>query len=98
MHWAETALGIGEGATQKNDNLILGQWLQHIDAATREQRGVDFEGRILCGCADQANAAFLDVREEGILLRFVEAVNFVDEDDGTRAILAGPVRGGPYPF
>src|SRR6266851_1213619 len=91
MHWAETALGIGEGATQKNDNLIFGQRLQHIDAAAREQRGVDFEGRIFGGSADQANAAFLDVREERILLSFVEAVDFVDEDDGPRAVLAGVV-------
>jgi hypothetical protein len=31
------------------------------------------------------------VRQEGVLLRFVEAVNFVDEDDGARAVLAGAV-------
>ena len=31
------------------------------------------------------------MRQKGILLRFVEAVNFVDEDDGARAVLAGAV-------
>ncbi len=91
MQLTETALGIAECAAQKNNNLIFGQRLQHINAAAREQRGVDFEGRIFGGGADQADAAFLDVREEGILLRFVEAVNFVDEDDGARAVLAGAV-------
>ncbi len=91
MHLAETALGIAERSAQKHDNLIFGQRLQHVDAAAREQRGVDFERRIFGGGSDQANAAFLDVRQEGILLRFVEAMNFVDEDDGARAVLAGAV-------
>ena len=31
------------------------------------------------------------MRKEGVLLRFVEAVNFVDEDNGARAVLAGAV-------
>ena len=91
MHLAEAALGIVECAAQKNDDLIFSQRIQHINATAREQRGVDFEGRIFGGGADQANAAFLHVRQEGILLRFVEAVNFVDEDDGARAVLAGAV-------
>src|ERR1035441_7746123 len=91
MHRAETALAIAQCALQKNDNLIFAQRIQHIDAAAREQRRVDLKRRIFGGRADQANAAFLDVREEGILLRFVEAVNLVDEDDGPRAVLPGPV-------
>ena len=94
MHLAEAALGVAERAAQKHDNLLFGQRLQHVDAAAREQRGVDFERRIFGGGADQANAAFLDVRQEGVLLRFVEAVNFVDEDDGARAVLAGAVGVG----
>ena len=91
MHLAEAALGIGEGAAQKRDNLIFGQRLQQVNAAAREQRGVDFERRILGGGANQANAAFFNVWKESVLLRFVEAMNFVDEDDGARAVLAGAV-------
>jgi hypothetical protein len=34
------------------------------------------------------------VREEGVLLRFVEAVNLVDEDEGAGAVLAGALRVG----
>src|ERR1019366_9535566 len=89
MHLAEAALGIVECATQKNNDLIFSQWVQHINAAAREKGRVDFEGWIFGGGADQADAAFFHVREEGILLRFVEAVNFVDEDNGARAVLAG---------
>src|SRR5580693_4444072 len=91
MHLTETALDIAKGAAQKHDNFIFGQRLQDIDAAAREQGGVDFERRIFSGGADQANAAFLDVRKESILLRFVEAVDLVDKDDGPRAVLAGAV-------
>jgi len=91
MHLAEAALGIAECALQQNDNLIFAQGIQHIDAASAKAARSDFEGRIFGGGADQANAFLLHVREEGVLLRFVEAVNFVDEDDGARAVLAGAV-------
>ena len=91
MHRAETALNVGERAAQKNDNLFFGERFEHIDAAARQQRAVDFERRIFGRGSDQPNAAFFHVRQEGILLRFVEAVNFVDEDDGARAVLAGAI-------
>src|SRR5208282_6899124 len=61
MQRTQTALGVAECAAQKKNNLIFGQRLQQINAAAREQRGVDFEGRIFGGGADQADAAFLDV-------------------------------------
>ena len=34
------------------------------------------------------------MREKSVLLRLIEAVNFVDENDGSRAVLAGPLRVG----
>src|SRR6185437_10636629 len=49
----------------------------------------DFEGWILRGGADQADIAFFHVGKEGILLGFVEAVDFINKDDGSSAILAG---------
>jgi hypothetical protein len=91
MQLAQSALGVGQGAAQNDDDLILGQRLQDIDSTAREQRTVDFEGRIFGSGADQANASFLDMGQEGILLGFVEAMNFIDEDDGPRAVLAGAV-------
>ena len=63
--------------------------MQHVDAAARQQRAVDFEGGIFGRGADQADAALFDVREESVLLGFVEAMDFVDEDDRARAVLAG---------
>jgi len=58
MHRAETALNVGERAAQKNDNLFFGERFEHIDAAARQQRAVDFERRIFGRGSDQPNAAF----------------------------------------
>src|SRR5271157_2882566 len=94
MKVAEPAFGVGERAMKKRDDLLFGQLLEHIDAAAREQRSIDFEGGILGGRADEPNATLFDVWQEGVLLRLVEAMNFVDEDDGARAVLAGAVGVG----
>ena len=87
IHFAQAALAIGERPPQQQHDLVFGERLQHIDAAAREQCRIDFERRILGGRADQPDVALLHVRQERILLRLVEAVNLVDEDDGPRAVL-----------
>ena len=46
---------------EKCDDLFFGEWLQDVDAAAREQRGDDFEGRIFGGGADEPDGAALDV-------------------------------------
>src|SRR5277367_3676474 len=91
MHFAQSTFGIRERAAQEHHNLIFGQRLQYVDSAAGEQRSVDFERRIFGGSADQANAAFFDMGEKGILLRLVEAMNFIDENDGSGAVLASAV-------
>ena len=63
------------------------QGFEDEDAAAREQRAVDFKGGVFRGRANQDDAAFFDVGQEGVLLGFVEAVDFVDEDDGFFAAL-----------
>ena len=55
--------------------------LQHEDLRARQQRGVHLERRVLGRRADQHDVAGLDARQEGVLLRLVEAVDLVDEDD-----------------
>ena len=91
----EAALAVFEGAAQESDDLGFGKRLEHVDAATREQRGDDLEGGILGGCADEADGAALDVGQEGVLLRLVEAVNLIDEEDGPR-VHPGGLRGGDH--
>ena len=75
----------------------FGQRLQRVDAAAGEQRGVEFEGRVLGRGADEADGAALDVGQESVLLRLVEAMNLIDEEDGARAQAGGLLRLPPSP-
>src|SRR5581483_9887853 len=47
---------------------------QHEHLRAREQRSVELERRIFRGGADQRDGAILDIRQEAVLLRAVEAV------------------------
>ncbi len=52
------------------------------DATARKQRRHHLEGRILRGGTDQRHGAALDVRQQGVLLGAVEAVDLVEEEHG----------------
>src|ERR1700758_61697 len=70
---------------EKFYDLRGGVGFEDIDLGAREERGDDFKGGIFGGGADEEDVAGFDVREEGVLLGFVETVDFVDEDDGAKA-------------
>ena len=53
--------------------------VEYEHLAAREERAIELEGRILRGRADQDDRAVLDIGQESILLRAIEAVNLVDE-------------------
>ncbi len=61
--------------------------MQHIYLRARQQRVVHLEGRVFGGRADERHQPLLDERQERILLRLVEAVHLVDEQDGVAAML-----------
>ncbi len=82
---AEAVLCVGEGAAKEFDDLRSGERVEHIDLGARKERGDDFEGRVFGGGTDENNVAGFDVGEKGVLLGFIEAVNFVDENDGAMA-------------
>ena len=63
------------------------QCMQHINLRARQQRVVHFERRILGGRADEGHQTLFDVRQKGILLRLVEAMNLIHEQDGVAAML-----------
>src|SRR5258708_20905503 len=67
------------------DDLRRGVGFEAVDLGAGEKRGDDLERGIFGGGADEENVACFDVREEGVLLGFVAAVDFVDEDDGAQA-------------
>ena len=82
---AKTADGICEGAVEQSDYVGFGERDEGVDAATGEERGVDLKGGILCGGADEAYGASLNIGQEGVLLGLVEAMDLVYEEDGAGA-------------
>ncbi len=58
------------------------------DLGAGDECGVDGEEGIFGGGADEDDEAELDVAEEDVLLGFVEAVDFVEEEDGALAGVA----------
>jgi hypothetical protein len=87
---ADAALGVVERPPEDGQQLRLAEAPQHEHPRPREQRGVHLERGVLGRRADEDDGARLDVREERVLLRLVEAVNLVDEDD--RALAARTAR------
>ena len=75
---ADFGLGPGEQAFQRR----VVQAAQDHDLAARQQRAVQREGRIFRRGADQGDGAVLDDRQETVLLRAVEAMDLVDEQQG----------------
>ena len=58
-----------------------------------DEGGVDFEERVLRGCPDQGQHALLDRGQQGVLLRLVEPMDLVEEEDGPPALLHHPGAG-----
>ena len=85
---AVAALGVGQGLARDGEEVVLRQRLELEDAAAADQRLVDLEVGVLGGRADQDHRAVLDPRQQRVLLRLVEAVDLVHEEDGALAELA----------
>lgn len=73
---------LGEGAVEGGEDVLGGDGFELEDLGARDEGGVDVEEGVVGGGADEADGAALDVGEEDVLLGFVEAVDFVDEEDG----------------
>jgi len=69
----------------------LVQRFEHVHRGAREQRTHHLERRVLGGGADEHEQTRFHVRQEGVLLRLVEAVHFIDEHH--RGPPAGRQRG-----
>ena len=66
---------------QQRAQVVLGKRLQHKDFAPRKQRAVYLERGVFGGCADEDYAAFFHKRQESVLLRLVETVYLVYEQN-----------------
>ena len=78
----EATVLIGEGGAQDALDLLRLKRLHAEDAGAGEEGADDFEGGVFGGGADEGDGAVFDVGEDGVLLGFVEAVDFVYEEDG----------------
>ena len=88
---AQPALAILERAAQDALDGLLGQPVQHEHLGARQQRRVHLERGVFGGRADEDDVAGFDPRQERVLLRLVEAVDLVHEDDGAPAGALPPV-------
>jgi len=94
FHVTEAAIGIFQRAREQGEQVVFGERPEFKDLGARDKRGVDEEKGIVSGCADKANNAAFDVGQKNVLLRFVEAMNFVDEKYGGLALVFEPVGCG----
>ena len=78
-------------------DLRLAERLKRVDAAAREQRGVQLERRVLRGRADQPDRAALHIGQKRVLLRLVEAMDLIDEEDRAAAVIRRPPPRRPSP-
>ena len=69
------------------------QAVQHEDLRTAQDRGVQLEARVLGRGAHEGDRAVLHVRQETVLLRLVEAVDLVDEEERAAAVRAAQAGG-----
>ena len=74
-------------STQRLDRVRL----ELVDLRAREQRRVHLEVRVLGRRADQRHEALLDAGQQRVLLRLVEAVDLVEEEDRPPAARAEPL-------
>ena len=78
----EAALLVAQRPGDDGPQVVLAERLQGKDAGARKQRRDDLERRVLRGGPDEGDRALLDVGQNRVLLRLVEAMDLVDEEQG----------------
>jgi hypothetical protein len=71
--------------------LLHGKWLELVDLSSRQEGGVDLEVGVLRRRTDQRDHSLLDAGQERILLRLVEAMDLVEEQDRALPVRAEPL-------
>jgi hypothetical protein len=92
----EAAFRVGERAPHHRGDLLVGEWLEAIDAKPGQERRVHLEVGVLGGGAGECDRALLDVRQQRVLLGFIEAMDLVDEEDRSLAVENEPVASLGY--
>ena len=76
------------GTGQQLFEAFLAERVEDQHPRARQQRGVEFEGRILGGRADEDDRAVLHDRQKAVLLGAVEAMDLVDEKQRLATVLS----------
>ena len=92
---SKPALLIPQGALQQTIEFFFTQRTQLKYLRAGDQRGIDKEKWIVSRGANQPDGAALHIRQQNILLSFVETVDFIDEKNrGLAGVLQTVGRGG----
>src|SRR5436190_18907053 len=83
-----------EGTPHNRSNMSLRERLEHEHPTPRQQRPRQLEARVLGGRPDQRHDAVLDPREKRVLLRLVEAVYLLAEQDRAAPLVLQALFGG----
>ena len=82
----QAAFLVAQRPADDGPDLVVGQWLEPPDAHPRQESSVHLEVRVLGRRADERDRPVLDVRQEGVLLGLVEAVDLVEEEEAPRPV------------
>ena len=94
MKTRQPTLFVTDRAAQDPLDFVFVERIQHQHSRTRKQCADNFERRILSRRANQRDGSIFNRRQQRILLRFVEAMNLIDEQNGAPAAQAVEPRLG----
>ena len=86
-HGPQALVLVRQGPAQEGEEIRLGERLEDEDPGPGQERPDDLEIGVFGGGADQGEQPLLHVGQQGVLLGLVEAVDFVDQQDGAAALL-----------
>ncbi len=85
-HGPQALVLIRQGPAQEGEEVRLGEGFEDEDPGPGQQRPDDLEIGVFGGGPDEGEEPFLHVGQQGVLLGLVEAVDFVDQQDGAAAL------------
>ncbi len=91
VQFAVTAFRVGQRLADDLAQIVLGERGQLEDAAAADQRFVDLEVGIFRGGTDKDHGTIFYPRQQGVLLRFVKAMDFIHKERGALAVEPGAI-------
>src|SRR4051812_32985131 len=90
---SKAALFVGQRAINQLLQLFNAERFQSKNLRARYQRAVYVKERIVSGGADKAEISSFDIRQKNVLLRFIEMMNLIHEQDRLFSRCAEPIGG-----